>query len=540
MQWKNYRYKLTEEGTVITQYLPEEEEISARIPSEIDGYPVTEIGEEAFSEYGSMLERVEVPSAVKRLGNGAFKMCMSLTDLVLQNGLEYIGEEAFYLTPVEELYLPESVSEIRRPWELGGIRFRISEENPWFSTDGYGLYRRTGEEDGGEKELLVIFQSEERTEYFVEAGTTVIGENAAAGNTVLREVILPDTVHTIREAAFEGCQQLEKIFLPEGLRVIEANAFSHCICLREIHLPASLEYLGEYAVSDTFGWSESLNGLEEITVDERNPLFHRSGDALFQNLFDGDERTEKRGRALVKYFGRDRKYEIPGDVVCILPGAFRRAGIFRADVPEAVRKVGKDAFRECRNLGEIYLEESDTLLYIPRQPVYRKDEIMALFCSGDCETYQKEDNDDIALPEKWLSFARMPISSGSSKEKENPYERYAFDYRGYDALFHTYLNLPDQYGMAVCRLKYPVLLDDDVKAKYETFIRKNLPGILDSIAETQDMDHLVQLAELGFFTEENIEACMDRFHRPGCAKMMSYLLNYKMQNLGEAEFDFDL
>lgn len=33
MQWKNYRYKLTEEGAVITQYLPEEEEISARIPS---------------------------------------------------------------------------------------------------------------------------------------------------------------------------------------------------------------------------------------------------------------------------------------------------------------------------------------------------------------------------------------------------------------------------------------------------------------------------------------------------------------------------
>ena len=91
MQWKNYRYKVTEEGAVITQYLPEEEEISARIPSEIDGYPVTEIGEEAFSEYVSMLERVEVPSTVKRLGNGAFKMCMSLTDLVLQNGLEYIG-----------------------------------------------------------------------------------------------------------------------------------------------------------------------------------------------------------------------------------------------------------------------------------------------------------------------------------------------------------------------------------------------------------------------------------------------------------------
>ncbi len=541
MQWKSYRYELTEEGAVITQYAPEEEEVSVRIPDRIDGHPVVAIGEEAFSENGSLLERAEVPSSVKRIGNGAFKMCMSLTDLALQEGLEQIGEEAFYLTPLEELYLPGTVRELGRSWELGGIRFRISTENPWFSTDGYGLYRKTEENGQEEKELLVVCQAEGRMEYSPEEGTTRIGENAMAGNASLRRVRLPDTVHTIGEAAFEGCQQLEEIVLPEGLREISAEAFSHCIRMRELHLPASLEILGRHAVSDTFGWSDSLNGLEEITVDAGNPFFMAEGGALFRKLTPETTGMEPAGRVLVKYSGHDREYRIPGDIVCILSSAFRRAQLSRVDVPRSVREVGTDAFRECKNLREIYLEESDTLLYVPGQPVYRKDEITALFCSREREERRKEvPEEEFILPEKWQSFARMPVSSGPGKEKRNPYETYVFDYRGYDALFHTYLNLPDQYGMAVCRLKYPVLLDADVRMKYEAFIREHLPEILDSIAERQDMRHLAQIAELGFFTEQNIEDCIERLNRPGCAKEMSYLLNYKREHLGETEFDFTL
>ena len=541
MQWKSYRYNLTETGAVITGCLPEEEETSIQIPSMLEGRPVTEIGKEAFSENGSFLEQIEVPATVKRIGDGAFKMCMSLTDLKLHSGLEEIGEEAFYLTPMEEIFLPDTVFKLGSPWELGGIRFHISPDNPWFSTDGYGLYRKKKENGREEKELLVVFQTEERPEYEADAGTTVIGENALAGNASLRRVVLPDTVHTIRAAAFEGCQQLQEVFLPEGLEKIEAEAFSHCIRLREIHLPAALKVLGSHAVSDTFGWSDSLNGLEQITVDERNPVFHTEGGALFQNLFSGENGAEKTGRALVKYFGHDQIYEIPSDVVQILPAAFRRADFSRVDVPRSVEDVGMDAFRECSRLENIYLEESDTLLYIPGQPVYRKDEVMALFYSVEREARKREGpKEEFVLPEKWQSFARSHVSPGRKRRAENPYEKYVFDYRGYDALFPTYLNLPDQYGMALCRLNYPVLLEEETRLGYRNFIRNSLTEILESLAERKDMEHLAQLAELGFITEENVEACMECFQKPGCAKQMSYLLNYRREHLEATEFDFSL
>lgn len=132
------------------------------------------------------------------------------------------------------------------------------------------------------------------------------------------------------------------------------------------------------------------------------------------------------------------------------------------------------------------------------------------------------------------------IYSRDSHEEENPYERYIFDYRGYDGLFHTYLDLPDQYGMAICRLKYPVLLDEEVREKYSGFIRDHLQEILDSIAAAKDREHLADLAELGFFTSENIETCIEAFDRPGCAGLMSYLLDYKQENLKHTEFDFSL
>lgn len=547
MQWKNYRYNLKGDGVVITQYLAGEEETDSIdeclvIPSHIDGYPVVEIGEEAFSEHGAFLAGVEVPSTVKHIADGAFRMCMSLTKLVLHDGLETIGEEVFYLTPVTEVYLPATVSEIGRPWELGSIQWQVDEMNPCYFSDGYGLYSKkrnkpdpcgTGSVNKDEQELLVVFQQDERAEYEIADGTTIIGESAFAGSSALRRVILPETVHTIRETAFESCQCLEEIVLPEGLREIQKNAFSHCICLKRMQLPSTLERLGEYAISDTFGWSDSLNGLEYITVDAENSHFQADEEALFE--LDG-----RGGRSIVKYFGRQREYRIPEDVIRILPSAFRRAKLYKVYVPDSLKDVGTDAFRECKNLEEIYLEESETVLYVPRQPVYRKDEITALFFTEKDERIREETPSLDELPEKWRAFVGNAIYSKAQEPQYDPYEEYIFDYRGYDALFHTYLNLPDHYGMACCRLKYPVLMKDSVRRKYEEFITENLMDILNSLAENEDMHHLVTLAELGFFTEENIEACMDVFIRSGRTKFVSFLMNYKTEHLKDTEFDFSL
>ncbi len=518
MQWKCYGSEPIKDGVRITEYVPEGDEEALCIPSHIEGTPVVEIGEAAFSENGTFLTRIEIPPTVKRIGRDAFRMCLNLTELILHDGLERIEEEALFLTPLSEVALPDTLRSIAAPWDLASIRFVVSEASPYFFSDGFCLFQRTDapgapeadrndapatreahgdDEPTGKLALLVALQEDPRESYDIPEGTVVIGENAFSGNDSLKRVSVPGTVHTIGEAAFEGCQNLSEVILTEGLRAIGSNAFGHCIRLASIHLPASVQTIGEFALSDTFGWSESFLGLTRITVEPGNARFAADTNALFEIADDGS-------RSVVKYFGEGGTYRIPDEVSRILPGAFRRAKFYRCEIPARVSSVGKDAFRECKNLSEIILGETDTVLYIPAQPLYRKDEVTALF-------------------------------SASRGEGE-----YLYDYEGYDALFDTYLNLPDRYGMACCRLRYPVLLSDETAEKYCAFLWENLSAILQNIAQRQDMESLVMLAELGFFTEDNIEESLEVMSRSGQAKLTGYLLRYKRENMAREPFDFSL
>ncbi len=492
MRWEEFEYELTSDGVRIVKYVPETEEESVCIPASIGGTPVVAIGAEAFLENGALLSRVEVPSTVRSIGDGAFRMCLTLTELLLREGLETIGAGALALTPLTEVTLPDTVARIGAPWELGNIRFSVSEKNPHFRTDGFCLYQT----EGAEKTLLVCLQTEGRESYAVAEGTTAIGESAFAGNEALCSVTLPETARTIGEAAFESCQNLRRVALPEGLCSIGANAFGHCIRLQSIHLPSTLEVIGDYALSDTFGWSEALSGLERITVEPGNARFATDEEALFAHGEDG--------RHLVKYFGEGESYRVPEGVTRILPGALRRAKFYRCEIPASVRSVGKDAFRECKNLREILLRETDTALYIPGQPIYRKDEVTNLFFAEKTEG--------------------GPI----------------YDYAGYDALFPTYRNLPDKCGIACCRLAYPVSLPEKTARGYRAFVAENMPAILQGIADRQDMEQLVLLAELGFFTGESLELGLELFGQKGRTKLSGYLLNYKREHMQETAFDFTL
>ncbi len=493
MRWKNYSYERIKEGIRITKYMPEVEEEETSIPAWIDEAPVVEIGPEAFVENGAFLVKIDVSYMVRRIGAGAFRMCLNLTELVLHEGLREIGAGALFLTPLTEVKLPDTVTMIESPWDLGSIRFLTSGKNPYYDSDGFCLFRK----ENGECELLVALQSDERESYEVPEGTTVIGENAFSNNEHLRSVTLPGSLNTIGEAAFEGCQELTEITLNEGLRVIGPNAFGHCIRLKSLHLPSTVETIGESALSDTFGWSESFQGLERITVDPDNEHFMVDENALF-------ELGESEHRYLVKYFGEAADYHIPWDVSRILPGAFRRAKFYRCEIPMSVRGVGKDAFRECKNLEEIYFRETSSVLYIPGQPVYRKDEVTALFF------------------------------------EERPEGGCLYDYAAYDALFDTYLNLPDQCGMACCRLKYPLQLPQETARRYRDFLEQNLPGIVQGIAQKQDMDRLVMLAELGIFNADNIDESLEILSRSGRTKFTGYLLNYMKEHGEGGAFDFSL
>ena len=82
------------------------------IPSEINGVPVTAIGDYAF-QYQSSLTSVTVPSSVTTIGDYAFCHCFALTDVNLSSGLTTIGVCAFaFCSSMTVIDLPSSVESI--------------------------------------------------------------------------------------------------------------------------------------------------------------------------------------------------------------------------------------------------------------------------------------------------------------------------------------------------------------------------------------------------------------------------------------------
>ena len=81
------------DGVVITQYLGTKKEV--RIPPAIQNYPVTGIGNGAFSE-NTNITQVTIPNSVARIGYRAFDRCTSLTSVTIPNSVTTIGEVAFW------------------------------------------------------------------------------------------------------------------------------------------------------------------------------------------------------------------------------------------------------------------------------------------------------------------------------------------------------------------------------------------------------------------------------------------------------------
>jgi hypothetical protein len=60
------------------------------IPAEIEGLPVTSIGNEAFS-YCYRLTSITIPDSVTSIGNSAFSKCSSLTSITIPDSVTSIG-----------------------------------------------------------------------------------------------------------------------------------------------------------------------------------------------------------------------------------------------------------------------------------------------------------------------------------------------------------------------------------------------------------------------------------------------------------------
>lgn len=106
----------------------------------------------------------------------------------------------------------------------------------------------------------------------VPAKVTVIGDYAFYRSDV-EEVILPNGLKTIGEAAFCQCSRLKKINFPEKLERIRQNAFRSCTVLESVDFPKEMLYIESSAFENS--------GLKHVTLPEKLIYHNRNGENIF-------------------------------------------------------------------------------------------------------------------------------------------------------------------------------------------------------------------------------------------------------------------
>ena len=104
-----FSYTLNDDGqsyTIAGGEAPPSSEIV--IPYEHNGLPITAIG--SFSSL--TFSEIILPKCIVEIKDDAFFNCMSLSKLVIPDGVTYIGANSFYNSSITEIKIPESVKEI--------------------------------------------------------------------------------------------------------------------------------------------------------------------------------------------------------------------------------------------------------------------------------------------------------------------------------------------------------------------------------------------------------------------------------------------
>ena len=213
---------------------------------------VTSIGERAFSGCTS-LESINIPVGVTSIGSNAFVNCTSLTTVTFATGspLTSIPADAFYqCTSLESINIPAGVTSIGKSafYKCTGVTSITVE-------DGNTIYDSRNNCNAiietASNKLIVGCRNT-----VIPATVTSIGEGAFQFCTGLTSIDIPATVTSIEDDAFSSCSGLTSITIPAGVTSIGNSAFYECTGLTSINIPASVNSIDNSAFADCTSLSD--------------------------------------------------------------------------------------------------------------------------------------------------------------------------------------------------------------------------------------------------------------------------------------------
>jgi len=299
--------------------LEDEELDTVVIPAEVNGVPVTAIGNSTFYCCFN-LSSVTLPKSLTSIGESAFEGCSNLSDIAIPEGVISIGNYAFdSCQGLTSVVLPQTLTSL-----------------------GEGVFAYCGN-----LEELVVAEGNDNfvvldgVLFNADMTRLVVYPAGKAGDAYY----IPDNVTVLDNYSFTWCD-LTSVHIPNSVVSIGSDAFWACDGLTSIMIPESVTGIGERA----FGACDSLT---EIVVSEDNKDFVSVDGVLFNAA----------GTRLIAYpAGKiNETYAVPATVTHIDSWAFftceKLTDVF---VPYGVSYIGNQAFDYCTNLTSIIISNGVT------------------------------------------------------------------------------------------------------------------------------------------------------------------------------------
>lgn len=310
------------------------------IPSEIDGYTVTGIGDYAFRKE-SGISKLVLPSTVSEIGDFAFESCPGLNEIQLNDGLMSIGDCAFgscsYLSVIT---IPDSVTDI------------------------------------GEMAFCKCFYL---SCVSIGTGITEIDDYVFSNCTNLNTIYIPDSVLSVGENAFEkvfSCdvfyngsrEQWDSISFEKGNEMFLERAYIYMHSDSMAYEPEIIEETvfsyeknsdSTITVTGINAMSSYMQGELEIPSEIEGCTVVKIGDGCFKNMYDIinlklPDTVTKIGNDAFSGCGMLTGIEFGKGLIIIGDRAFSNCpNLTVLNLSDNVEKIGNNAFEYCNSLREI-------------------------------------------------------------------------------------------------------------------------------------------------------------------------------------------
>ena len=214
-------------------------------------YTITALGVEAFWNCGSYLTAITLPDGLESIGDKAFYSCSSLTAIDIPSSVTSIGEEAFRsCTSLKDVTLPDGLESIGSYAFRDCTRLTAIEIPSSITSIGTSAFN-------GCTSLAAVTLPE---------GLQSIGVAAFRNCSALTSIDIPASVTSIGKSTFDGCTSLAAATLPEGLQSIGEYAFQNCSALTSIKIPGTVKTVGMCSFQDCSGLAslELAEGVQKL------------------------------------------------------------------------------------------------------------------------------------------------------------------------------------------------------------------------------------------------------------------------------------